>query len=202
MLLLHGTGWNTARLIMIAMRDKKTLGMHNVTWKNISQKDRIYFWVQPGKVDEDSVSIKQDMVIRAGESAMYVKAISGKQDKKVCVLVVYADESGQKHMQPDPDGAGMTPAVYITIDDFNRCVQNGSIRLITAVYDELYHPELRWEYLATMRAAGPRPPAYGIADKEEFLTAAKKIVFGEGVEIWDKRLFKEPLMTANWKLMV
>lgn len=203
MLLLHGTGRDAAALIMTSMRDKRKLAEHDVVWKNCSYGDRIYFWGQPlGELGNDSVSVNQEIVVRAAESSMYAKAIWGSGDKDVCILVLQIDERGKQYIQPDPDGDGMIPSFYITIEDFNRCVQRGYVRLLAAVHDKLYQPKLRWEYLATMRATGRKPPAEGIADNEEFWAAMKKMLFGEGVEVYFERLFKKPLLTADWRSVV
>lgn len=201
MLLLHGTGLGAAALFMRALRYGEPLREHDVVWHD-SGKDRIYFWGDSGSVDGKEVSIKQDMVIRAGESAMYTKAISGSLDELVCVLVFDADSRAHQYLCPDPDADGGLPAFYMTIADLNRCLEDGSIRLLTAVLDDIYQPELRWDYLATMRAMGRKFPAEGVAGDERFLTAMRHILFRGGALESFERLFERPLLSAKWRLMV
>lgn len=201
MLLLHGTGAEAAATIMDAMRSRRRLKEHDIVWHN-SESSRIYFWGDSGDVAAGEVSVNQEIVIRAGESAMYTKALSGSRDASVCVLVFDLNEKERSCILPDPDADGLLPAFYMTIGDLNRCIKNGSLRLLAAVSDELYQPELRWEYLAAMRAIGRRFPAEGIAEDERFWGAMKRIVFGNGAAVAFERLFKNPLLSASWKPIV
>ena len=200
MFLLHGTGWNTGRLIMTAMRDGSDLKEHNVIWKDNSRKDRIYFWMASGSLDGDSVGISREMIMRAGESAMYSKAIAGKTDRRVCVLAMYADEIGQSYLMTDPDCGGVLPGGYMNIGDFNECVKKGHVRLVTAMYDKLYQPELRYEYLASMILYGRK---FYINEVED--GALMKAVTKTRNDMEDfaafHRLFEGPLLKANWELM-
>lgn len=201
MLLLHGTGSEVASIIIAAGAGRGRLKEHDVVWHS-SESNRIYFWGDSGSVIAGEVSIKQEVVVRAGESAMYTKAISGSRDSSVCVLVFELDEKELACILPDPDSDGTLPAFCMSIGDFNRCIKNGTMRLLAAVSGELYHPELRWEYLAAMRGTGRRFSAEGIAEDERFWYAMKDIVFREGVPVAFERLFKNPLLSASWKSIV
>lgn len=199
MYLIHGTGISAAEIIVNAIRSKKTLSDHDVVW-HCSSRDRIYFWGGQAKLNGDSVDISRDLVQRTAESAMYTKALMDSRDKNVCILIFHLENSGLQYLYPDPDADGMLPSYYMTVGDFNRCIQIGIIQPKTVTYDELYCPELRWEYLATMRAVGRRFPTEGIADKEPFWKALKKILFSGGVPVAFERLFTKPIHDAQWKL--
>lgn len=201
MFLLHGTGWNAGRLIMTAMRDGRDLKEHNVIWKDNSRRDRIYFWIASGNLYDESVGVSREMIMRAGESAMYSKAVAGKTDRNVCVLTIYADETGRNCLIADPDCGGVLPGGYMNIGDFNECVKKGHVRLVTAVYDKLYQPELRYEYLASMMLYGRKFYMNDVEDKALMKALAKIRNDAEDIAAF-RRLFENPLLKADWKVMM
>lgn len=199
MILLHGTGMEAAQQIISAVSKKKANGKHKVTWHN-SERDRLYFWGEEELEHKWSAGATVSMVLvqRAAESAMYTKAICGSDDKTVCILVFRLLDEKKGSLTPDPDADGLLPSYFLTEMDILNLLKEGVLRLESVMYDDLYKPDLRWEYLAVMRATGRRFPVPDAFKEEMFFDAIRKILFGEGAEVWRKHLFVEPVYRAHW----